>query len=452
MIKVIHTTYMLQPSPFPTQLSGAAFLAARKAALCADMPRVGKTGTAIRAADYVFARYILVITTATGRAQWGAELASWGLPRSIHVQYGTATLPPDDAEVVVVGWHEAFREPLFSWLRARRWDVLIPDEAHYACNVLNGTNPTTRTIGLYGKDGLIHCADYVWPLTGTPMPNGAPDDLYPMLRGLVPERLQEFADYDKFLERYCVVKRRRYQGIWRDMVIGGQNLDELSKRLEGFWIRRTQADVGITQPVYSVFALSVAAVPKGLKDAPEAAMILDAAETGDTDSLEMHMGPLRRLTGELKAHAVIDAVSEALEDRRIGKIVLMSWHTDVIDTLATGLAKFGVVGISGRTPAGVRACMVERFQTDASIRVFNGQIQAAGEAIDLSIADETWFTEYSFLPSHMTQAALRLCNHNRKSVPLVRVCALAGSIDERLAAILVRKVSTIRQVMEPTCQ
>lgn len=435
------------PQPFPTQITGAEFLSARRAALLADAPRVGKTGAAIRAADYVMAQSMLVITTATGRAQWAREIGAWGLPRSIHAHYGRNVQVPR-ADAVVVGWHEFFQQPLFDQLLARRWDVLIPDEAHYACNVINGTRPTQRTVALYGAGGLTGVSDYVWPLTGTPMPNGAPDDLYPMLRGLCVSRLGPYASHGAFVDRFCEVKLRRYQGQVQAVVCGGKNLDDLSARIDGFWLRRTQQDVGITEPVYSAFTLDVDKVPAELADCPEAEAILDAAHADDTRGLEMHIGPLRRITGTIKAHAVVDAAKEHLADRRIRKLVLMAWHTDVLDVLRKGLQQFGWCGIDGRTPANRRDEQWRLFQDDASRRVFGGQIQAAGEAIDLSEADELWFVEYSFLPKDMAQAALRVTNHNRKSQPLVRVCALPGSFDEALVGILTPKVATIRKVME----
>jgi len=425
-------------------------LANRRAALLADAPRVGKTGTSIIAADLIMARTMLVVTTATGRAQWGREIGLWGLPRSIHVQYGARVRPPE-TDVLVVGWHEFFSEPLFSELTSRRWDVLIPDEAHYACNVVNGTRPTQRTVGLYGKGGLASAADYVWPLTGTPMPNGAPDDLYPMLRGLCVSRLGPYAAHQTFIDRFCVVKTRRFQGLLQNVVVGGQNLDDLSARLDGFWLRRTQEDVGIRPPIYNTFVLDVDKLPAELIDCPDAVAILDAAQSDDTRSLEMHMGPLRRITGSIKAHAVIAAAREQLADRRIRKLVLMCWHQDVLKLLWKGLAEFGVCGIDGSTPPHRRADEQRKFQESAIHRVFAGQIQAAGEAIDLSEADELWFVEYSFLPKDMSQAALRITNHNRKGQALVRVCALPGSVDESLVGVLVPKVETIRKVMEPAC-
>ena len=429
------------PDLFPHQLAGAQFLASRRAALLADEQRVGKTPTSIRACDYIMARRILVVTTASARGQWAREFYEWGFPRDIQVIYRGTDRIRDEAEAVVVGW--GMVDALFDKLCAISWDVLLIDECH------NAKNPAAlRTTALYGGStaGLVECAKRVWCLSGTPAAN-SPADLWPMLNALAPERLDGIKDYDAFVARYCVTKLKRIGGIMRPVIKGGKNLEELSARIEGFWLRRTQADVGIREPIYSVFALSVDKLPAELMNEAGAQEVFDAIETGETKTLEMHLGPLRRLTGAIKAHAVIQAVSEMLEDRQLDKIVLAAWHTDVVDLLWTGLAKYGVCGVDGRTSAIQRDKEVAKFK-QANFRVFVGQIIAAGEALDLSSAAELWFVEPSFTPKDMAQMSKRITHHHQKRQPLVRVCALAGSLDEAFMSILARKVASIRELMD----
>ena len=89
---------------------------------------------------------------------------------------------------------------------------------------------------------------------------------------------------------------------------------------------------------------------------------------------------------------------------------------------------------------------VATFQ-DGRARVFIGQIQAAGEAIDLSVSCNLVFVEGSFSPKDMRQAALRITNHNQQRQCIVRFAALEGSIDEAVMAVLARKVATIKEVL-----
>jgi SWI/SNF-related matrix-associated actin-dependent regulator of chromatin subfamily A-like protein 1 len=445
--------------PKPTQLSGAQFLASRKYALLADEPRVGKTGTAIIAADYVLASNILVITTASGRGVWKRGFADWSaFPRSVQI-----ALPTDKvtAQVVIVGWPSVSKPKLLAQLLARKWDVLISDEDHFAKNF-----QAKRTQALYGEleDGGKHlmnmralyaCADHVWPLTGTPLPH-SPADTYPRLRALAPERLRadaakdwpDVTKYDDFLHRFCVVRMKKISNFNRiPVVMGGRNLPELKERLKGFSLLRTQEDVGIRPPHYDLLPLLCTPAQRRAAEADlDKSAILKAAKDGNTRDLEMHLGPLRRLTGEIKAHAVVEAVKEEFECG-LDKIVLAYWHKDVGRALMDGLSQFGVVGIDGSTSTDSRQKNVDAFTNDPKCRVFLGQIEAAGESIDLSAAAVLWFVETSFSPRSMKQMSLRITNHGQKRQAVVKVCVLEGSIDEALQASLMRLWTAIREVL-----
>lgn len=173
--------------------------------------------------------------------------------------------------------------------------------------------------------------------------------------------------------------------------------------------------------------------------------MLAAIEAGDTAFLDMQLGPLRRVTGLLKARALLDVIEEEFRDG-LDQIVLMAWHTAVIDILAAGFAPHGVARIDGSTRPAARQRALDAFQ-NGKARVFVGQIQAAGEAIDLSAASQLMFVEPSWTPKDMSQAALRITNHQQKRQCLVRVVALADSIDETVMSVLMRKVAAIRSVL-----
>lgn len=436
----------------PHQIAGAEFLASRARALLADAPRVGKTGASILAADDILAARTLVITTASGRPVWVRGFAEWSafnIPtRAVYGDLGQI----DGPIRLIVSWSEVAKhaEALSKVQREAQWDLLILDESHYAKG-----KDTQRTKAVYGTFrgasrgwGIVDAASVVWCLTGTPIPN-APNDLYPMMRALCPDRLTGVAGYEDFLHRYCVVRKKaisRFNKI--DVVVGGRNLEELRARLDGFWLRRTQQDVGILPPVYELLPLHITEAQRRKVEASVegAEDILAAAETGETKTLDMALGTLRRLTGTIKAAGVAAVVRDEMECG-LEKIVLFCWHRDVMDELEAALASYGVVRLDGSVTPDKRDEAVRKFQNDPETRVFIGQIVAAGEAIDLSAAAELIFVESSLVPKDMQQAALRVTNHNQKQSPRVRVAALEGSIDEALQAIVVRKVSTIKEVL-----
>ncbi len=162
----------------------------------------------------------------------------------------------------------------------------------------------------------------------------------------------------------------------------------------------------------------------------------------------MELGPKRRLTGEIKARAVVEAAKEEFAGG-LDKVVLAFWHKDVGQILLEGLSSFGVVGIDGTTPPDKRLRAETQFRDNPKVRVFLGQIVAAGEAIDLSAASELIFVESSFVPSHMAQMSARIANVARQRSTRVRVATIDGSVDDALQAALLRKWSSIRKVLNP---
>lgn len=452
--------------PLPHQIVGAKWLAERPFAILADEPRCGKTGCAIMAADMTGAQNILVVTTASGRGVWRKGFNDWSIyGRPLQILTPKDKLLPE-TQIAVVGWPSVGDHALRTQLLARDWDVLILDEGHYAKNF--EAKRTQAVFGLPGFDGRIlknfalsRKASFVWHLTGTPMPN-SPFDLYPVLVCCAFDALR--ADHSKgwpdvtleasFKKRYCKVKPKKighgWAARWIDVIVGGQNLDELRQRCEGLILLRTQQDVGIRPPIYETFPLVITEAQKRRIDQHVSASgmreIMRAIESGETKDLEMHLGPLRRLTGAIKAEAVVQAVKEEFENG-LDRIVLAYWHKEVAEILIDGLSEFGVVGIDGSTPPSTREINVAAFRVGEA-RVFLGQIAAAGEAIDLSAACELLFVESSFQPAHMKQMSLRVTNHVQTRQVRVRVATLDGSIDDAMQASLMRKWTAIREVLE----
>lgn len=444
-------------TPFPTQISGARFLSSRQNALLADEQRVGKTGTAILSADDALDASICVVTTASGRPVWERAFPDWSpFKRSLQVMEKPA---PANSDVVIVGWNGLTNPKIRHELLKRNWDRLILDESHFAKSL-----EAARTKAVYGepvndgrtmltKTALVSKAKGVWCLSGTPGAN-SPLDLYAMMRALCPERLEARGDwpdvttFTAFRDRYTKWRPKKISR-WRSIVVvmGGKNEAELRARLGDFMLRRTQADVGIRQPIYETFPML--ATPKMLREANgdlDKAKIIEAAERGSTRDLEMQLGPIRRITGTIKAHAVVQAVKDEFEGG-LDKIVIAFWHKEVGQILKDGLAQYGVVGIDGATPPDMRGQAEQRFLKDLKIKVFLGQIQAAGEAIDLSSSSELLFAETSLVPSQMAQMSKRITNYGQARFPRVRVATLAGSIDEALEQILMRKWTAIREVV-----
>jgi len=442
--------------PMPTQMSGAKFLAARHRALLADEPRVGKTGAAIIAADMILANTIDVVTTASGRAVWRRGFHTWSkLGRSIGIV--GVDKNAETCDIRILSYNGATK-----FTSQRKTDLVILDESH------NCKNPDAkRTQAILGKPmaggrslltsgALVQDGTRAWFLTGTPLPHD-PSDIWTTMRSSCPERLlandqwgwPDVTRFEDFRHRYCIVRMKQISRFNKiAVVIGGRNESELRERLGDFMLRRTQKDIGIRPSVYELFPLVVSnAVRKQVDGDLDKKAILKAAEDGNTKELEMELGPLRRLTGNIKAQAVVEAVRDEFSNG-LNKIVLMYWHKEVGDLLEDGLQQFEPLRIDGSTPTKAREKYELAFRGNTNNRVMLGQIQAAGEAVDFSSANELWFVETSFSPKDQAQAAMRITNVNQTRNTFVRVCCIEGSIDEALQASLLRLWTAINGVLK----
>jgi len=306
-------------TPMPTQIEGARFLAQRHRALLADEPRVGKTGAAIIAADMILAKKIDVVTTASGRAVWRRGFAAWSkMGRSVAIV--GVDKDAENADVRILSYQGAI-----NFNNKRKTDLVILDESHFIKNP-----EAKRTESILGRasingPNIIHGNSLVqpdtrcWFLTGTPLPHD-PGDLFTTMRTVCPERLlanpwkkwPEVTTFAAFRDRYCIVKMKKISN-WNKIpvVIGGRNLEELHDRIDGFILRRTQKDIGIRPPVFDLFPF--VADNKILKMVNGDGIredIVNAAIEGNTRELDMHLGPLRRLTGTIKAELAVTALYE----------------------------------------------------------------------------------------------------------------------------------------------
>lgn len=434
--------------PLPHQLVGASFLASRKRALLADSPRVGKTYATILAAEDVFAQKILVVTTASGRAVWRKAFRDCAPNRAVSI-YGVDKFVN---AVEIVSWQALARPAGYAHFVAKRYDVVILDECHAAKNP--SAIVTQAVYGSGPKPGIASRAEYVWLLSGTPAPHD-PGDLYTHLAYCRPDLLVEHQGYlgvstfEKFRKRYCVIRMKKLSQ-WNSIpvVIGGQNEPELRHRMGDFVLRRTQRDIGILPPRYEILPFAVAhSTIKQIDGDADRARILAAAEAGDTRALDIELGPLRRITGKIKAELVATHVAEEIAAGALDKVVLFAWHHEVMDLLEHELRNCGAVRVDGSTPARDRERAISLFQENPDVHVFIGQIQACGEAIDLSAGEVAIFVETSFSPKDQCQAALRVTNINAKGTKFVKVATLEGSIDEAMQAALMRLWSSINQVL-----
>jgi hypothetical protein len=156
------------------------------------------------------------------------------------------------------------------------------------------------------------------------------------------------------------------------------------------------------------------------------------------------MSKVRHATAVAKLPQVIEYLHTALDDSE-DKIVVMAHHHDVVNAIAREFGDLAVV-LTGETND--RQTPVDRFQNDPGCRLFIGSIRAAGVGITLTAASHVVFAELDWTPGNISQAEDRCHRIGQRESVLVQHLVLDGSLDARMAKVVVDKQEVIDQALD----
>ena len=106
------------------------------------------------------------------------------------------------------------------------------------------------------------------------------------------------------------------------------------------------------------------------------------------------------------------------------------------------------VRLDGRMNVTDRQRSVDRFQaTGNNIRLFAGNIQAAGVGLTLTASSHAVFAELDWVPGNVSQAEDRLHRIGQRDSVLVQHLVLEGSLDCRMARSIIDKQDTIDEAV-----
>jgi predicted RNA-binding Zn ribbon-like protein len=146
-----------------------------------------------------------------------------------------------------------------------------------------------------------------------------------------------------------------------------------------------------------------------------------------------------------KARATADFVTDCVDAGQ--KVVVFTAYTGVVDTL---LERFGptAVRITGTDSAEAREQAVQRFQNDDAVRVFVGNIHAAGTGITLTAASHVVFNDLDWVPANHWQAEDRAYRIGQTGTVNVHYQVASGTIDEFVQGVLETKTALISAVVD----
>lgn len=446
-------------APFDYQIVGAKFLEIRVQALLADVPGVGKTGTAIRAVDLVQAGNVLVVCPASVRCQWAREFERFSpMDRPLQI-----VMPGDTPRTygVVIIFYDAVVKHL-KLLMSVQWSVLILDEAHALKSRYKVGKKTTgyRTKAIYGFGsrfpGLISKATRTWRITGTPALNHA-GELWTHVKSA---GLTDMPYWD-WVYHFC----EGFDGEHGFRFTKHKNVSELQKLLAPFMLRRSKAEVqpNLKEPMFEIITIQksdaamapefLALIPQITQADEQLQQALNSGNPGDQlrtlESMASSLATLRRFTLMAKLPAIAEQIIDDLENNGIQKLTVFAIHKIGVRWLAEKLSRFNPLTISGDTPADKRQPNIDRFQQDSTVRLIIGNIASMGTGVDglQNVCDEAIFCEQDWVPSSNAQAIMRLCRIGQKNPVRCRIFSLYGSCDEYVQDTLTRKMKELAKIL-----
>jgi SWI/SNF-related matrix-associated actin-dependent regulator 1 of chromatin subfamily A len=442
----------------PYQKAGINYALKRSGVLFGDEMGLGKTIQAIGVinADESIKK-VLVICPASLRLNWKRELERW-LTRSMSISVAVGNDLDLSTDIVIINYDIVDRHK--DKLAGVAWDALISDEAHYLKN--ERTKRTKAVLGSKTFAGIS--ARRKMFLTGTPIPN-RPIEAFPILKAL--GLFKSFMYYGK---QYCGAYHNGYGWDFS----GASNLASLQSYMrEKVMVRRLKSEVLTELPAKRRQVIEVPAngATKQVKAESEAASRhadktaelqarIELAKASDDEEaykaavaelqeaarvMFTEMSRLRHETAVAKIPHVVEHVENAIGGS--GKVVVFAHHKDVVNGL---MDEFGdrAVKLTGETPMAQRQEAVDRFQSDPTIQVFVGNIQAAGVGITLTAASHVVFAELDWVPGNITQAEDRCHRIGQTNSVLVQHLVFDESIDANMAHALTIKQDVLDRALD----
>ena len=428
----------LQMELFPFQKKGVAFIEAKDGrALIADMMGLGKTAQSLAWLQlHAGKRPAIVVVPASLKLNWEREAQMWMENPKVQILSGKKVNTPLIGEIIIVNY-----DVLKSWmgkLQEIKAQVLIIDEIHF---VKNNKAQRTKAIKVLGKR-----IPHIIGLSGTPIVN-RPIEAFNALKLIDDTVMPSFWHY---ANRYCGAK---HNGFGWDFS-GASNTEELHQKLtQTIMLRRKKSDVLTELPDKTYSALSVEITNQKEYQTAERNFIAwvrehkgvkAAVKASNAEALAEIEG-LKQLCIKGKMKQSVEWIEDFLESGE--KLVVFATHKLTINTL---MEKFGdrAVKIDGSVSGKARQEAVDRFQDDPSIRLFVGNIKAAGVGITLTAASNVAFLELPWTPGDLSQAEDRCHRIGQKNAVNIYYLLASGTIDEKIASLIDQKRQVLDSVLD----
>jgi len=434
-VTIDYEKYSHRP-PLNHQKESIQKLVENKKFILADDMGLGKTTSTIIAALETGAKKVMIICPATLKINWKREIENY-TDRSIYIAEGKNYSTESDFVIINYDIIKNFHDPKNkedSQILKSNFDLVIIDEAHY---IKNAQAQRTKLI-----NDLVKDIDRLWLLTGTPM-TSRPIDYYNLL-SLSDSPVAK--NWMAYVIRYCNGYQFRVgnRKVWN--VMGASNLEELRDRTQNTILRRLKEDV-LDLPDKIITPIYLRLKSKLYEDVMGEYYNWYEKNPEESKSLTVQFTKLtkvRQIIADEKISQTIELAENIIEQDK--KVIIFCNFTDSLNKIVEHFGKIAVK-IDGSNSKEQRQHSVDEFQNNPKVKVFVGNIKAAGVGITLTSAEVVIMNDLSFLPSDHAQAEDRAYRYGQKNNVLVYYPIFENTIEGVIYDIINEKKRVIATVM-----
>jgi SWI/SNF-related matrix-associated actin-dependent regulator 1 of chromatin subfamily A len=422
--------------PLNHQKEAIQKLVENKKFILADDMGLGKTTSTIIAALEAKSSKVLIICPATLKINWKREIENYS-DKSIYIAEGKNF--NSDADFVIINYDiiKNFHDPkkkAESQILNAKFDLVIVDEAHY---IKNAQAQRTKLI-----NDIVKNVDRLWLLTGTPM-TSRPIDYFNLL-SLADSPVAK--NWMAYVIRYCEGYQFKVgpRKVWN--VMGASNLEELRDRTSGLTLRRLKENV-LDLPDKIITPVYLRLKSKEYEEVMGEYYDWYDKNPEESKSLTVQFSKLtkvRQIIANEKINQTIELAENIIEQDK--KVIIFCNFTDSLNKITEHFGK-AAVKLDGSMSKQERQFSVDQFQENDKVKVFVGNIKAAGVGITLTSAEAVIMNDLSFLPSDHAQAEDRAYRYGQKNNVLVYYPIFENTIEGVIYDILNNKKQIIATVM-----
>ena len=405
--------------------------------ILADDMGLGKTTSVVISALETEVKKILIICPASLKINWMREFQLY-TDREIFICEGKKYSTESDIVImnydIVKNFYDS-KSPETSPIIQSNFDLIVVDEAHY---ISNTTAIRTKLINSFAKK-----SKRLWLLSGTPM-TSRPINYFNLLNLIDSPVAQNWMAY---VIRYCEGYQFRVGGnkkVWNTN--GASNLEELRERTSRQVLRRLKTEVldlpeKIINPVY------LRLKSKEYEDLMGDYYNWYESRDESTRSLTVQFTKImkvRQVIANQKIDSTIELAENILEQSK--KVIIFTNFTEVLQRIHSHFGKKSVY-LDGSCSKSSRQNAIDEFQTNDKIKVFVGNLKAAGAGITLTASEVVIMNDLSFVPSDHAQAEDRAYRYGQKNNVLVYYPIFENTIEGIVYDILSHKKNIIDVVM-----